>query len=95
MSGALLNLGRTLLQGLRSGGTIVRAGASQARFTYGHLGKIGKGGSFLQRLKFSGTMGRRVMAEEFRALSPAAQQAIIRTGYAAGGTAVGAGVVQA
>jgi hypothetical protein len=86
-------IARTLLQGLRSGSTVLRAGGSQARFTFAHLKDIGHAGSTMNRIRFSGTMGRRAMAYEFSKLSPAAQQALIRTGYAAGGTAVGAAVV--
>ena len=86
-------LARTFLTGFRSGSTVLRAGGTQARFTFGHLKEIGQTGSMLHRIRFSGTMGRRAMADSFRALSPQAQQALIRTGYAAGGTAVGAAVL--
>jgi hypothetical protein len=94
MAGALLNLGRTLLTGLRAGRTVASAGASQARFTYGHLANIGQAGSTAHRLRFSATMGRRVMAHEFANLTPAAQHALIRTGQVAGVATAGAVATQ-
>lgn len=83
-------IGKTIIQGIKAGRTVVAAGGDQALFTFKHLKDIGKAGSLANRLGFSAKMGGRVARETYRTLSPAAQQALNRT---AAGTAAGTALV--
>jgi hypothetical protein len=78
---AIANVGKTLLTGLKSGGGILKAGATGGQAAY----KTGGLKSILQGFRSSA-------GTAFRALTPAQKQALIRTGYATGGLAVGKGL---